>query len=231
MSFIVKQKSVSFSRKISLEWVEYDVALYNKALFTQYAIKPPLELASWVTQRQAQFLAGRVAAKNSLPECYKNQPIGVGNHREPIWPNGRMGSISHADNISIAISQAKLSGGLGIDIQSVFDEHEVRSSVTLILSHSDQALFQGSLSGLSDRQFLTLVFSAKECFFKAVFNQVGEYFDFNVVSIKSFDSQARKIVLASDVELSENIKPSRNYVIDYVWINNNKIITFLNITA
>ena len=72
---------------------------------------------------------------------------------------------------------------------------------------------------MSKKQLMTLIFSAKECFFKAVFHQVKEYFDFKVVSIISLNEQTGQLILASDVALSEVIKPGKSFVVYYELLN------------
>jgi enterobactin synthetase component D len=230
MSFVIKQQSFELGNKLVLHWVEYNFKAYNSGFFSRYAITPPDQLLNWVNKRQAQFLAGRIAAKNSLPVNFKNQTVGIGRHREPLWPKGFMGSISHDKEISIALSQEQLSGGIGVDIQTTFEASEAEINKDIILSRSEKVLLRDNIIDLSDRQLLTLIFSAKECFFKAVFNQVGEYINFKDVSIKSIDTKTLKIYLVSDRKLTEKIIPNRNYVVDYLWINKNKIITVLNAT-
>ncbi len=211
MSFIQKQQLLQFDDCCQpVQAIQYNPGEYSKELFSNYHIQPPSQLDEWVEKRQAQFLAGRIAARYALNTIKLKQDktyIGIGTHREPIWPDGIAGSISHYKNIAFAIAKQQKTGGLGLDIQTIFDDRQTHKIIKLILSPSDQVLFETGISGLSGNQLATLIFSAKESFFKAVFKQVGDYFDFNVVSIKSLDVQAGLITLSSDIDLSETIKP------------------------
>jgi len=227
MCFILEQKTFKLSNKLVLHWVEYDLDAYKRDLFSQFVITPPSELADWVKKRQAQFLAGRIAAKNSLPVDYKHQTVGIGQHREPLWPKGIMGSISHGKSISIALSQEKNIGGIGVDIQTTFSDKEAKISRKIILNHTEKELLRENPFDLSHKQLLTLIFSSKESFFKAVFSQVGGYFDFKDVSVMSVDTQALQIRIVTHIKLTEKITANQSYVIDYQWINKNRVITSL----
>jgi len=227
MDFMLNQKTLKITDSHSVEWVEYDPLTYHSDFFSYFSIEQPLLLESWINNRQAQFLAGRIAAKNSLPASYKNQTIAIGQHREPVWPKGIIGSISHDKNNSIAVTQEQQSGGVGIDVQTIFNSVEAQRNNKVILSRSDQDIFKAGFE-LSVQQLSTLIFSAKECFFKAVFNQVGEYFDFNSVSIKSLNEQTRTLTIGSDSKLSERITAMRVFTVHYKWIKENRVICILD---
>ncbi len=228
MCFIVSEQVLT--TKLPIQWLEYNLDAYHESLFSDFGIKKPAQLSTWIIKRQAQFLAGRISAKKSLPDQYKQLAIGIGNHREPLWPKGLVGSISHDNNVSIAASQqTHVCGGVGIDLQSLFDSNECNKSFPHILSTSDHQLFKRGLTGFTNEQLITLIFSAKECFFKAIFNQVGDFFDFNVVSIQSINSRLKTISITNDRQLSDNLGKGQDYTIDYKWINKNTIITTLKL--
>ncbi len=219
MDFILNRQVLGLNRLCPPVYlIEYAPENYSRELFLAHHIKQPAELNNWVIKRKAQFLAGRIAAQDALRASSAKQDIaeiGIGRSRQPLWPDGIKGSISHDQNISVAVAQAGKAGGIGIDIQSVFTDEETQKNINLILSASDQALFENGSLDLSENQLATLFFSAKECFFKAAFHEVGEYFDFADVSIIAIDEQAGQIQLASNIELSETIKPGKQLTANF----------------
>ncbi|MEI8635195.1 hypothetical protein P4S72_30355 [Vibrio sp. PP-XX7] len=58
-----------------------------------------------VLKRKCEFLAGRLCAKRAMAECGINAEttLGIGEHREPLWPEGVIGSISHCDTQAVAV--------------------------------------------------------------------------------------------------------------------------------
>lgn len=143
-------------------------------------------------KRQAEFLGGRIAAREALaarglPGCIP----GTGEKREPLWPPGWTGSITHSHNVAMAVvlpSSPDLPNGVGLDIEPVLDLKlllEIRHSVMdgaeadLLLSSTTMSFNEGG----------TLLLSAKESLFKALFYQVGDWFDFDAARLTSFDDE------------------------------------------
>ena len=225
MSFIVKQGSFTLNTiKQPIQLIQYDPDHYSSQLFSTHDIQQPAQLSQWVTKRQAQFLAGRIAAKNALQAMLftgknneKPQNIAIGKHREPLWPANIVGSISHNGNISVATTAdiQQNTRGIGLDIQRIFSDEETMKNSHLILSQSDQALFQKGVDSFSENQLAALIFSAKESFFKAIFNQVGEYFDFDAVSVIAINGQAGELTLVSHTALGSVIKPGNSFNINF----------------
>jgi len=235
VSFLINQQQLEFKRiPAPVQLIHYNPTHYCLHLFSeQFKIMPPDVLGQWVLKRQAQFLAGRIAAKNALSSIFvTSENIAIGQHREPLWPKGVFGSISHSGDVSIATAQCQsdvteATIGIGLDIQAVFDQEEQAKLLTIILSQHDQILFEKVKSSLPENHFLTLIFSAKESYFKAVFSQVKEYFDFDEVSIESIDLQNNQLTL---VNANSTINPEIMLVIHYEFLilgnNKSSVITY-----
>ncbi|KKB80719.1 hypothetical protein VW29_16715 [Devosia limi DSM 17137] len=77
-------------------------------------------IARAVPRRRAEFIAGRACARHALFRL--GQPamaIPSGPDRAPIWPDGFVGSISHCEDLAIAVV-ARCPGAirsLGVDIE------------------------------------------------------------------------------------------------------------------
>jgi 4'-phosphopantetheinyl transferase EntD len=91
--------------------------------------------------------------------------IMVGTEREPIWPQGFVGSISHAQGVAVAAAaQANHYQSLGIDIEGHTD-----FSTALLRRILSPAEFDHVTSLASKRtEWGRLYFSAKEAVYKCV---------------------------------------------------------------
>jgi enterobactin synthetase component D len=147
--------------------------------FPGLVLPPSLEGA--VRKRQTEFLAGRYCAREALRECapeHADALIGTGKHREPLWPPGIVGSISHAHGFaSVAVARAEHVRGLGLDVEQVMRE-DLAARVTGTISLPGELPALVEQTGWERTMALTLVFSAKESLFKCLYPQVGRYFDF-----------------------------------------------------
>ena len=139
-------------------------------------------VASAVPSRRREFSCGRACAHRAIRALgCPDGPILVGRHREPVWPAGVVGAISHTAAIAgAAVADAGAVMGIGLDIErgdAVFDAGQ-RS---LVFTPEEMTRFDGLLAeGLPAE---VVVFSAKECVHKAVFPFAGLRLDYRDVSI------------------------------------------------
>ena len=136
-------------------------------------------IAKAVDKRKKEFRTGRYTARRALkalgiPAC----AIPAGPNREPLWPAGVVGSISHCDTLCIAVvASSERYQSLGVDVEPNRPlPDDVRS---MVFSYEEQ--HPGS-EGIPEH-LDTLTFSAKESVFKCAFPLTGYYFDFNEVSL------------------------------------------------
>lgn len=136
-------------------------------------------------KRQVEHLAGRIAAHEALRFHGVTDFVpGIGLHREPCWPPGFTGSITHSGNVALATVVADdhlLRVGLGIDYEEIIAPTVAWDIYDGIIESAERELL--AASPLPFNYALTLVFSAKESLFKALFRHVGRYFDFSAASI------------------------------------------------
>lgn len=132
--------------------------------------------------RRRGFVAGRAAAHRALAELgLDDEVIGVGSRREPLWPEGVVGSISHTVDVAVAlVAPRSSSGGVGVDVERFRDAPELWDQVprpeelTWIDGHGDR----------EDRErALFALFSAKETVYKAFSYRVGRPFGFEDASL------------------------------------------------
>jgi 4'-phosphopantetheinyl transferase EntD len=133
-------------------------------------------------QRLTDFSTGRYCAIQALEKLGINDsiiPIGV--DREPIWPEGIVGSISHCDSLTGAIV-AKSSDhiSLGLDIEEI--GRVTPDLWDLVFTENEK----NYLSGLSEKEMLlqsTAIFSAKEAFYKFQHPITKTFLDFLEVEV------------------------------------------------
>lgn len=133
--------------------------------------------------RAAEFRLGRRAAHVALEAIGQQpQPILRGPNREPLWPVGVAGSITHAGDHAIA-AVARLSdvGGIGIDL-----EHRGRYFPALDreIAVEDELGALGRMEGRARENAVMEIFSAKESIYKAHFPRIGQYFGFDAARIE-----------------------------------------------
>ena len=144
-------------REILRSWFG-DAAGISVAQIRNYPLYPEEEalMARAVAKRRAEFATGRWCAREALREIgVAPCAILTGALREPIWPAGVTGSITHAAGIGAAIAlPASLCRGVGIDI---VNEEEAKA--------------------LLPPPELPLTFSAKESAIKALSATAGRFID------------------------------------------------------
>lgn len=136
--------------------------------------------------KAAEYRLGRRAAHLALQAIgHEPQPILRGTRREPLWPAGVTGSITHSGEHALA-AVANLSdvGGIGIDLESrdrFFPELGTEIAVAAELA----AL--GRMEGRAREDATIELFSAKESIYKAHYPRIGRYFGFEAARIEFGD--------------------------------------------
>ncbi len=141
------------------------------------------------THRKIDFDAGRKMAGRCLETLgCPDHAIGRGPHREPIWPDGITGSITHTDGLVIAVAcevPAMASLGVGIDAERL---GSVEEDVYETVFTKKERLFLARVNAADRTLWATCTFSAKEAFFKAQFPLTRGFVDFPDVEI-AFDTE------------------------------------------
>lgn len=137
---------------------------------------------NYSSKRLTDFSTGRYCATKALEQMrIKDATIPIGEDREPIWPEGIVGSISHCDSLTGAIV-AKSSDhiSLGIDIEEI--GRVTPDLWDLVFTENEK----NYLSGLSEKEVLiqsTAIFSAKEAFYKFQYPITRTFLDFLDVEV------------------------------------------------
>ena len=157
----------------------------------------PKALERAVPKRRAQFLAGRICAGGAIARLAPGFAGAVARDPDglPLWPAGLVGSISHTDGFATAaVARAGDAFGLGVDVERVMSRETATEIASMIASASERRLVSDLLR-LDAREALTLVFSAKESLFKALFPSMRKHFDHLDCGVSRLDPEARRFVL------------------------------------
>jgi 4'-phosphopantetheinyl transferase EntD len=120
-----------------------------------------------VERRRQEFAAGRACAHRALRRIDADTgPIRVAHRRDPVWPAGIIGSITHCEGFCAAVvTRGGAAAGLGIDAETARPlDAETRDT---ILSPEEQAAMVRL--PLPDGLWATAGFAAKEALFKAIY--------------------------------------------------------------
>jgi len=215
--FLLAQNKLNIHPKIPIiQLVAYDSECYFDHLYEDYDIELPPSFHSWKAKRKAQFLAGRIAIQSAFRNL-KIQPesIRVDRYKAPIWPNNLSGSISHQSGLSVACL-LQTDKAIGLDVQKLLNEEEGLSCESVVLTSEDKEyIHHKSAENLTKQQYISLIFSAKESFFKAAFKSVAHYFDFDAVSVHSLNIRKQQLILRCETSLSRGFKKGDKTVIQF----------------
>lgn len=134
-------------------------------------------IAKAIPKRRHEFARGRAAARTALAALgVAPGPILVGAYREPLWPSGIVGSITHCAALAwAAVARDEQVEALGIDVEpSTPLPGEVRERVL----SSTEAEALAKAVGMD-----TVGFGAKECIHKAIHPATGVWLDFHDVRL------------------------------------------------
>lgn len=202
---------------------------YKQDLFDLFGILFPSDLARAVPKRQAEFLAGRYAAREVMRCAHIDdgdpKTVSVGKQRCPVWPDKFIGSITHTDRKAFCtITGSRPEVQIGIDYENYMHDltaSEVRSNV-----HSVE---EGRLlleQGVSSNVATTIIFSAKESLFKALYPRVGEYFGFNYATVSDCDLSSRQLSLKLDDSFSNEYLVPKQYFCNFE-LGSDGVLTFI----
>lgn len=145
-------------------------------------------LATARPARRQEFVTARRCAREALGKLgFPPAPIGIGPHRQPLWPDGVSGAITHCTGYRAAAATTKLVA-IGIDAEP---------HGPLPAGVAEQITAAGELAMLAELtsthpaiQWGRLLFSAKESVYKAWYPLTGRWLDFDQAVI-TIDPVAR----------------------------------------
>jgi enterobactin synthetase component D len=158
------------------------------AHFADIALPPELERAA--LQRRIEFLAGRFCAQSALrahAPAIGTHTVPRGADRAPEWPPGIVGSITHTRGYAAAaVAHGDTLRGLGLDIER-WVRPSAPANLGSHLARPGELAHLVAVSGWSEVEALTLLFSAKESLYKCLYPEVQRYFGFHDATIATLD--------------------------------------------
>tara|TARA_Y100000588_G_C14194376_1_gene899493 strand:+ start:468 stop:1154 length:687 start_codon:yes stop_codon:yes gene_type:complete len=182
-------KSSIFENHLALELVvlKFDAESFVPQSFDLFKQPLPERIKKAVHKRQAEYLAGRVCAAQALTALNCDNPIvHTADDRVPIWPVDTFGSITHTKDIAAAIAGVKHGAtGVGIDVEKLMKDSQETKLQTYILREDEKTQFNEL--GEQVTHPLSVIFSAKESIYKALYPFVKKYFGFDKARLIAFD--------------------------------------------
>jgi len=166
------------------------ISQYFTDVFKDAADLLPAEasmVAGASAKRQSDFVTGRYCARQALINLRNISPaIMRGENKEPIWPDGVVGSISHSEKMVGAVVALKEHvAAIGLDIETI---GRVNLDMwDLIFNKTEQDLIRNKQGDGID--WATLMFSLKESFYKLQYPLTGQFLDFTDILISEVDGE------------------------------------------
>ncbi|MGN6704719.1 MAG: 4'-phosphopantetheinyl transferase family protein [Rhodanobacter sp.] len=207
--------------------IEFSSAAFAPAAFEQHGVPLPSVLRKAVPKRQAEFLAGRIAARQAVERLGVAAAIpGIGSSREPLWQAGVKGSITHTRDLAGAIAvDASAVRGIGIDFEDVIEAAAREAVRELAFTSRELALLDERHAQLSGDMLLTIAFSAKESLFKGAHAAAGRYFDFSAAFVSAVDADAGRLTLTLAETLCPDLPEGSSHPVCFRLLRPNTIAT------
>ena len=171
----------------------YDATSFGPGVAAEQGIEIPKQYQKAVLSRQADFVAGRVAAREAMRKL--DMPIlsvGVTEQREPVWPSGVVGSITHTGNFVCATVARTIDyHGIGIDAEFIIDAEKLAGVSKLVVNSAEKSLFR--TFSFSNAEITTLFFSAKESMYKCLHPLTSRFMDFKDLEIVGIDRTGQRL--------------------------------------
>ena len=134
-------------------------------------------------KRRAEFSAGRLCARRALAEFgIVNFPLQINDDRRPRWPDGIVGSISHtSDYCAVLVARVTDVSAIGFDVERTERIGEELWNALFTFRERERLRRLSSARCAIDA---TIIFSAKEAFYKCHFAHSPSWLDFSDVEIE-----------------------------------------------
>lgn len=148
--------------------------------------------------RLAEFRHGRSCARDALARLGATRAaIPTGSNREPIWPDGIIGSITHAGKTAAAaVCRSTQLASLGLDLEPAVELDPDLWRRVCRADELDRLRTSGNAPGVEAR----LVFSAKEAAYKALWPLTRNFLELHDLEIR-FDMDAASFTVISHTDL------------------------------
>lgn len=206
-----------YNNAVHMVSCEFETDYFTDHCFASYGIDFPAQMSNAVTKRKAEFLAGRFVAKQALSALGFSSAelqLGIADDRSPLWPTRVTGSISHTTQIALCCVATKTAADfIGIDAEPVLSA-EIAQSVAADI-HDDAELNLVTRCGYPTALATTLIFSAKESLYKALYPVVRNFFGFETARVSKLDLENQSLSLSLCSTFAQSHKLKSDYSVHY----------------
>ena len=218
--------TIKFSPQAVLVRGKFNCSAFSADLYRRLSITMPVQIESSVFKRRAEFLAGRVMAAIAQRALGCNaKTIHIGPQRSPVWPDGLKGSITHTAEHCAALLVAGGSHyyGSGIDIEPILTGEALDAVSGMVMQPGDYRCIKEL--DIAFNTAVTLIFSARETLFKALFPKLGRRFDACVMKLVQ-PLQKSTIIFQLTETLHPDLSEGKLFHIVYE-IHNDTVMTWI----
>lgn len=207
--------------------IPYSVEQFSDDDYARADIACPESIRRSVPKRRAEFFYGRLCAQAALAQYdIRATGIGIGARREPLWPDGFLGSITHTRRLAAAVAlPAGRCNGIGIDLEIASEGGTLAAMKEIIVSEAEVARLAASRGAFDLDLLMVIVFSAKESFFKAAYSAVRDYFNFDAVEVVEVDLVARSLTLVVRQNLCAQFRIGDRHTARFALLDDDHVLT------
>lgn len=155
-------------------------------------------------KRLREFMLGRYCARAALTALgVPDDSVPKAASREPVWPSGIVGSISHTQAVGAAVAAHDRDLiGVGVDLE---DAKGLKQNIIAMICRPEE---RARLSATPEPERVAkIIFSAKESIYKCIWPTVRRYVDFQDVEITVDLAAGRYAAVAREASLPANLFP------------------------
>ena len=206
--------------------IEFRTPAFLTARFTMEKIKAPAHIQRSVLKRQSEYFHGRLAARYALLAAGVTETdVDSNEQRAPVFPAAVVGSISHTNSLAIAaVMPAHQWNALGLDVERCMAEPDLAETAGIFLCAEEEKIIRSA--SLPYAMAATIIFSAKESFYKAVSRHCGRILEFSALRLRSIDVSNSKLHFIVTEQLCAQWPAHSCLSIDYLFID---IVTIFTI--
>jgi enterobactin synthetase component D len=213
----IKNVKYGSDQRVQLLSCTFDPADFRDDSFLLYGVAQPAVLQQAVAKRKAEFLAGRLLVKLALQRLTgKSGTLKLESRadRTPDWPLDLIGSISHTQGVAFcALAKKSDMNCIGLDVEWILPAETVHQLCAEIHNHNELMLMLQA--GFSATEATSLIFSAKESLFKALYPAVQCFFGFEMARLISVDRQNHKLFFALNKTFAEHYQLKPHYKVGF----------------
>ena len=141
-------------------------------------------VAKAVSKRQQEFAAGRSCARLLLAQFgIRGFALRMADDRQPLWPDAVVGSITHTKQFcAVVVAEKSRLGALGIDSEI---SGSVKPELWQTICTAAERDWLATLAASQQAAAATLLFSAKEAFYKCQYPLTQQRLNFHDATVEA----------------------------------------------